>query len=114
MFIRRIVFSFATLLAMFAASAAVAETAPKDATLKIACEGALGRGSSHAMPVKTFGGENVKYGKIEIADNTAGIFVSIVFPNDAKRRLEVFWENDPNRTCETRSLNKKPRTMPGL
>lgn len=82
---------------MFAASAAVAETAPNDAALKIACEGALGRGSSHAMLVKTFGSDNVKYGKIKIADNTVGIFVSIVFPNDAKRRLEVFWENNKAR-----------------
>jgi hypothetical protein len=62
----------------------------------IKCEGPFGRNASHASLVKAFGNKNVVYREVD-ARQDKKINASILYPDDAKARLEFIWQNDKAR-----------------
>ena len=58
----------------------------------VACSGAFSKDSSHLRLAMTFDTKNVTFTDV---DSSAGTKVpaSVLFPNDPKRRLEVWWSN---------------------
>jgi hypothetical protein len=77
---------------------ASAERATPPRVLK--CEGPFGRNTTHADLVKAFGSSNVVYRDVEGVDGQP-IKASVVYPNDAKARLEVNWGDEKTRRGPT-------------
>lgn len=78
----------------FAALALLLTAAPACAADVIDCTGLFHRDTTHAALVQAFGEKNVTFGEIigaEAATETA----TVLFPRNAKRRLEVMW-HDPD------------------
>jgi len=63
----------------------------------VACTGIFSKESSHLRLAMTFDYKNVTFGDVE-ADGGTKVQASIVFPNDPKRRLEVWWSNPAERS----------------
>jgi hypothetical protein len=59
----------------------------------IKCEGPFGRNASHADLVKAFGNGNVVYQDIDGAEGEK-IKASVLYPSDAKAKLEVIWGDE--------------------
>jgi hypothetical protein len=79
-----------------AAAAAVA-TGPKAGAAianarVVACSGAFSKDSSHLRLAMTFDTRNVTFADVD-ANNGSKVPASVLFPNDPKRRLEVWWAN---------------------
>jgi hypothetical protein len=78
-------------------AAASAATGPKaGAALAnghvVACSGVFSKDSSHLRLAMTFDSRNVTFTEVD-GDNGAKVPASVLFPNDPKRRLEVWWSN---------------------
>jgi hypothetical protein len=60
-------------------------------TTVVACSGAFAKDSSHLKLAMFFDSKNITFGDVE----ASGIKIpaSVLFPNDPKRRLEVWWSN---------------------
>lgn len=58
----------------------------------VACTGVFSKDSSHLRLAMTFDSRNVTFVDVD-GDNGAKIPASVLFPNDPKRRLEVWWTN---------------------
>jgi hypothetical protein len=84
---------------------AAAKSAPKAppkqaapaASRAIACSGPFGKDSSHLKLATAFKLDNVTYAEVEAPDN-AKLMATVLFPKDAKRRLEVWWQNEASRS----------------
>ena len=63
----------------------------------VACSGIFAKASSHLRLAMSFETKNVTFGDVD-ADGGAKVKASIVFPNDPKRRLEVWWSNPAERS----------------
>ncbi len=63
----------------------------------VACTGIFSKESNHLRLAMTFDYKNVTFGDVD-ADGGAKVKASIVFPNDPKRRLEVWWSNPAERS----------------
>ncbi len=63
----------------------------------VACTGIFSKESNHLRLAMTFDYKNVTFGDVD-ADSGAKVKASIVFPNDPKRRLEVWWSNPADRS----------------
>jgi hypothetical protein len=63
----------------------------------VACSGIFAKDSNHLRLSMTFDYKNVSFGDVD-ADGGSKVKASIVFPNDPKRRLEVWWSNPAERT----------------
>ncbi len=63
----------------------------------VACTGIFSKDSNALRLAMTFDYKNVTYGDVD-ADGGAKVKASIVFPNDPKRRLEVWWSNPAERS----------------
>jgi hypothetical protein len=63
----------------------------------IACSGIFGKDSNHLRLAMTFDYKNVTFGDVD-SDGGSKVKASIVFPNDPKRRLEVWWSNPAERS----------------
>ncbi len=74
-----------TLACCFAGTAALAA----ESTKPFSCEGPFGHDSSYAKLVSTYGAANLTNKQ----DAEADAEVTILFPNDPKRRLKIEWEN---------------------
>ena len=83
----------AGLLAL-SSSFALAERAASPRVIK--CEGPFGRNASHADLVKAFGSSNVVYQDIDGAGGET-IKASVLYPNDAKAKLEIIWGDEKAR-----------------
>lgn len=83
----------AGLLAL-SSSFALAERAASPRVIK--CEGPFGRNASHADLVKAFGSANVVYQDIDGAEGET-IKASVLYPNDAKAKLEIIWGDEKAR-----------------
>jgi hypothetical protein len=81
-------------LLALSSSFAPAERAAAPRVIK--CEGPFGRNASHADLVKAFGNGNVVYQDIDGAEGEK-IKASVLFPNDAKAKLEVIWDDEKAR-----------------
>ena len=67
------------------------------APLAIACNGPFAKDSSHLELVTAFKSTNITFTDVEAADGTK-VPASILFPNDSKRRLEVWWSDRTHRS----------------
>jgi hypothetical protein len=57
--------------------------------LVIACSGAFARDSNHFKLTITYDPKNVDFGEVDAGSGKS--MASIIYPNDPKRRLEVWW-----------------------
>ncbi len=62
----------------------------------VACAGAFSKESSHLRLAMTFDSKNIAFADVD-ASNGTKVPASVVFPNDPKRRLEVWWSNPAER-----------------
>jgi hypothetical protein len=67
------------------------------ADAKDACSGRFAKDSSHLELVTAFDSKNITFTDVEAADATK-VPASILFPNDPKRRLEVWWSDRTHRS----------------
>jgi len=63
----------------------------------VACSGTFAKDSSHLELTTAFNSKNVTFADVEAADGTK-VPASILFPNDPKRRLEVWWSDRTHRS----------------
>jgi hypothetical protein len=63
----------------------------------VACSGTFAKDSSHLELTTAFNSKNVTFTDVEAADGTK-VPASILFPNDPKRRLEVWWSDPTHRS----------------
>ena len=63
----------------------------------VACSGTFAKDSSAVELATAFNSKNVTFADVEAADATK-VPASILFPNDPKRRLEVWWSNPTARS----------------
>ena len=66
-------------------------------TTVVACSGPFAKDSSHLELTTAFNSKNVTFADVEAADGTK-VPASILFPNDPKRRLEVWWSDRTHRS----------------
>jgi hypothetical protein len=80
----------------------------------VACSGVFSKDSSHLRLAMTFDSKNVSFADVD-GDNGAKVPASVVFPNDPKRRLEVWWTNPAarNQTYLIVINGKSTWTAPG-
>ena len=89
----------AWIIATFAA-ALVSVTAPLSAQQRaqptgahvVACSGTFAKDSSHLKLAMFFDSKNITFTDVAASDGSK-VPASILFPNDPKRRLEVWWSN---------------------
>jgi hypothetical protein len=60
----------------------------------IACEGTFARTSSQLRLENTYKPQNVEFARVE---GSGGTQVTVLFPNDPKQRLEVWWSDQAKR-----------------
>jgi hypothetical protein len=60
------------------------------------CGGVFGTDSSHEKLAETFGADNLSHGEIWGDEGTYPM-ASVIYPEDAKRRLSVVWQDDETR-----------------
>src|SRR5262249_51656638 len=63
----------------------------------IACSGVFAKDSSHLKLATRFDSRNITFTEVDGPEGSK-LMASVLFPNDAKRRLEVLWENEASRT----------------
>jgi hypothetical protein len=61
-------------------------------TTVVACSGPFAKDSSHLKLAMFFDSKNVTFTDVETSDGSK-VPASVLFPNDPKRRLEVWWSN---------------------
>jgi hypothetical protein len=77
-------------------AAAMAKPAAAAASRTVACSGAFSQDSSSLRLAMTFDSKNVTFTDVDVGGSKVG--ATIVFPNDPKRRLEVWWSNPASRS----------------
>jgi hypothetical protein len=71
---------------------------PAEPARTVACSnGTFAKNSGHLRLAQTFGVHNVDYTEVG-GDDGSTLMASVLFPNDPKRRLEVLWDDDIERT----------------
>jgi len=65
-------------------------------TTVVACSGAFAKDSSHLKLAMFFDSKNITFTDVEYSDSK--VPASVLFPNDPKRRLEVWWSNPTARS----------------
>jgi len=70
-----------------------AEPGPKE--LVLSCSGAFAQDSDIKRVTSVFGAENVKQEKVDGAEGES-IEATVIFGDDAKRRVEILWWDEPN------------------
>lgn len=63
----------------------------------VACSGIFGKNSSHLRLAMTFETKNITFTEVD-ANGGTKVPASVVYPNDPKRRLEVWWSNPAERS----------------
>jgi len=89
--------ALAPALALLADPLWAQQRAPTTATHVVACSGTFAKDSSAVELATAFNSKNVTFADVEAADGTK-VPASILFPNDPKRRLEVWWSNPTARS----------------
>jgi hypothetical protein len=71
---------------------------PADPARVVACSnGAFAKNSGHLRLAQAFGVHNVDFTEVS-GDDGSTLMASVLFPNDPKRRLEVLWDDDVERS----------------
>ena len=81
-----------------AAAVAPPEKPGAGATIKaVACgPGAFAKDSTNLLLAITFDAKNITYSDITVSGSPVGS--SVIYPKDPKRRLEIWWQNQANRS----------------
>jgi hypothetical protein len=89
----------AALLAALALATAPlsAQQRPPTSANVIACSGNFAKDSDHIKLTTAFGSKNITFTDVEASDGSK-VPASVLFPNDPKRRLEVWWTNPTARS----------------
>jgi hypothetical protein len=80
-----------------AAGASHAAAMPSATSHVVACSGLFAKDSSHLKLAMTFDAKNIAFTDVD-ADGGAKVPASVLFPNDPKRRLELWWSNPAARS----------------
>ena len=70
---------------------------PAQAAQVIACNGPFGKDSSHVKLAAAYKAENVDSTEMDPGDGKK-LMITVLFPKDPKRRLEVWWQDEDNRS----------------
>jgi hypothetical protein len=70
---------------------------PAEPARAVACSGAFAKNSGHLRLAQTYGVHNVEYTEVN-GDDGSTLLASVLFPSDPKRRLEVLWDDDGQRS----------------
>jgi hypothetical protein len=71
---------------------------PAEPARTVACSnGAFAKNSGHLRLAQSYGVHNVEYTEVP-GDDGSTLMASVLFPNDPKRRLEVLWDDDIQRS----------------
>jgi hypothetical protein len=71
---------------------------PAEPARAVACSnGAFAKNSGHLRLAQTYGVHNVDFTDVS-GDDGSTLMASVLFPNDPKRRLEVLWDDDLQRS----------------
>jgi hypothetical protein len=73
------------------------QRAPTTGTHVIACSGTFGKDSSYLKLGMAFDSKNITSTNVEASDGSE-VPASVLFPNDPKRRLEVWWSRPSSRS----------------
>ena len=84
-------------LALTAAPLPAQQHAKLTSAHEIACSGAFAKDSNHLKLATAFDSKNVTFTDVEGEDGSK-VPASVLFPNDPKRRLEVWWSNPAARS----------------
>jgi hypothetical protein len=63
----------------------------------VTCGGTFSKSATHLTLARKFNSSNIVYGEVDSPDGSK-IKATILFPNDARRRLEVLWNDEASRT----------------
>jgi hypothetical protein len=74
-----------------------ARPAPVASAHAVTCGGIFAKDSSHLKLAMTFDSKNITFTDVD-ANNGSKVPASVLFPNDPKRRLEVWWSNQAARS----------------
>jgi hypothetical protein len=74
-----------------------ARPAPVASAHTVTCGGIFAKDSSHLKLAMTFDSKNITFTDVD-ASNGSKVPASVLFPNDPKRRLEVWWSNQSARS----------------
>jgi hypothetical protein len=75
---------------------AAATPAPPAANV-VTCNGVFGKDSAHLKLAIKYDARNITYGEVDGPDGTK-LNASIIYPKDPRRRLEVLWNNEADRS----------------
>jgi hypothetical protein len=79
------------------AAAGASEKPGAGAALKaVTCGGPFAKDSSNLRLAITFDAKNITYSDINVSGSPVGS--SVIYPKDPKRRLEIWWQNQANRS----------------
>jgi hypothetical protein len=84
-------------LALTAGPLAAQQRARPTSALVVACSGTFAKDSDHLNLAKAFDSKNVTFTDVESSDGSK-VPASVLFANDPKRRLEVWWSNPAARS----------------
>src|SRR6516164_223747 len=92
-----IIATFVAALAFVAAPLSAQQRAQPIGAHVVACSGTFAKDSSHLKLAMAFDSKNITFTDVEASDGSK-VPASILFPNDPKRRLEVWWSNPTARS----------------
>jgi hypothetical protein len=70
---------------------------PAEPARVVACSGAFAKNSGHLRLAQSYGVHNVEFTEVS-GDDGSTLLASVLFPSDPKRRLEVLWDDDQQRS----------------
>src|SRR5580704_1197496 len=70
---------------------------PAEPARLVTCSGAFAKNSGHLRLAQAYGVHNVEFTQVS-GDDGSTLMASVLFPTDPKRRLEVLWDDDTQRS----------------
>jgi hypothetical protein len=74
-----------------------ASAKPAEPAHVVTCSGAFAKNSGHLRLAQSYGVHNVDFTEVS-GDDGSTLMASVLFPTDPKRRLEVLWDDDVERS----------------
>jgi hypothetical protein len=93
----RITAALVAVLALVAAPLSAQQRAVSNSAYAVTCSGTFAKDSSHLKLATAFDSKNITFTDVEASDGSK-VPASVLFPNDPKRRLEVWWSNPAARS----------------
>src|SRR5580704_14903751 len=70
---------------------------PVEPARLVTCSGAFAKNSGHLRLAQSYGVHNVEFTEVS-GDDGSTLMASVLYPSDPKRRLEVLWDDDTERS----------------